>query len=215
MDLKSALALSVIKTLYFSLRFHGQILVVRGTRVRLARGARIEVAPSSRLHLGLKHPCGTPLSLRIRRGGCLAVHGEAKISSGTRVLVSENARLEIGDQTFIHYDGVITCWNHISIGRECGISWNVNILDGNGHQLVVGGKTRPTTRGTHIGNRVWLGTGATLVSASIGDGSVIGAGSVVSGQVPSKVLVKGNPGVVAREDVVFEGHTFAGSAGSD
>jgi len=63
-------------------------------------------------------------------------------------------------------------------------------------------------RGAQIGDRVWLGTGATIVSATIGDGSVVGAGSVVSSQVPPKVLVKGNPASVVREDVLFEGHQF-------
>jgi acetyltransferase-like isoleucine patch superfamily enzyme len=214
-NIKSALALSVAKSLYLSTRFHGRVVVVRGTRIRLAKGARIELAPGARLRLGMRHPLGAPLSLQIRPGGRLTVHGEVLISSGTRILIGDNAHLEIGDQTFIHYDGVITCWDHISIGSECGISWNVNILDGNGHDLTVGGKARPVARGTQIGDRVWLGTGATVVSATIGDGSVVGAASMVSGKVPSKVLVKGNPATVVREDVLFEGHHFEqGKSGS-
>jgi len=138
MNIRSALSFSFSKSLYLSTRFHGQVVVTRGTRIRLAKGARIELAPGARLRLGMRHPLGTPLSLQIRRGGRLTVHGEVLISSGTRILIGDNAHLEIGDQTFIHYDGVITCWEHIVIGAECGISWNVNILDGNGHDLTVG-----------------------------------------------------------------------------
>ena len=208
MRIKSALALSFSKSLYLSTRFHGKIVVIRGTRIRLAKGARIELAPGAVLRLGMRHPLGTPLSLQIGRDGRLTIHGETLISSGTRILINDNAQLEIGDQTFIHYDGVITCWTHIKIGAECGISWNVNILDGNGHDLTVGGKQRPKARGVQIGDRVWLGTGATIVSATIGDGSVVGAASMVSAKVPSKVLVKGNPAIVVREDVLFEGHHF-------
>ena len=208
MRIKSALALSFSKSLYLSTRFHGKIVVIRGTRIRLAKGARIELAPGAVLRLGMRHPLGTPLSLQIGRDGRLTIHGETLISSGTRILINDNAQLEIGDQTFIHYDGVITCWTHIKIGAECGISWNVNILDGNGHDLTVGGKQRPKARGVQIGDRVWLGTGATVVSATIGDGSVVGAASMVSAKVPSKVLVKGNPATVVREDVLFEGHHF-------
>jgi acetyltransferase-like isoleucine patch superfamily enzyme len=208
MRIKSALALSFSKSLYLSTRFHGKVVVIRGTRIRLAKGARIELAPGAVLRLGMRHPLGTPLSLQIGRDGRLTIHGETLISSGTRILINDNAQLEIGDQTFIHYDGVITCWTHIKIGAECGISWNVNILDGNGHDLTVGGKQRPKARGVQIGDRVWLGTGATIVSATIGDGSVVGAASMVSAKVPSKVLVKGNPATVVREDVLFEGHHF-------
>jgi acetyltransferase-like isoleucine patch superfamily enzyme len=208
MNLKYVFAVSVSKSLYLSGRFHGRIVVLRGSRVRLARGARIELAPGARLRLGMRHPLGTPLSLRIRRGGRLTVRGEVLISSGTRVLVSENAHLEIDDQVFVHHDGVITCWNHISIGSECGISWNVNILDGNAHEFSVAGKPRPLTRPVRIGNQVWIGTGATIVAASIGDGTMVAAGSVVTGQHPPKVLLKGNPAIVASEDVAFEVHRF-------
>jgi hypothetical protein len=98
MNIKSALDISFYKTLYLSMRFHGRIIVLRGTRIRLAKGARIELAPDARLYLGMRHPFGTPLSLRIRRDGRLTVGGQVKISSGTRVLVSENAQLKIGDQ---------------------------------------------------------------------------------------------------------------------
>jgi acetyltransferase-like isoleucine patch superfamily enzyme len=156
----------------------------------------------------MRHPLGRPLSLKIRRDGRLTVHGEVLISSGTRILISENAHLEIGDQTFIHYDGVITCWDHITIGTECGISWDVTILDGNGHDLTVGGKKRPQARGAQIGDRVWIGTGATIVGASIGDGSAVGAGSVVTSKVPPKALIKGNPASVISEDISFEPHRF-------
>lgn len=209
MDVRSILAISAVKTLYYSARFRGQILVVRGTRVRLARGARIELAPGARLYLGHRHPLGTPLSLRIRANGRLIIHGEAKISSGSRVLISEDAKFEIDDQTFIHYDAIITCWNHITIGRSCGISWNVNILDGSAHELTAAGKTTPATRSVHIGNGAWIATGATIVGASIGDGAMVGAASMVSSNVPPKVLVKGNPAQITREDVSFESHTFA------
>jgi acetyltransferase-like isoleucine patch superfamily enzyme len=190
------------------MRFHGRIIVLRGTRIRLAKGARIELAPDARLYLGMRHPLGTPLSLRIRRDGRLTVGGQVRISSGTRVLVSENAQLKIGDQTFIHYDGVITCWERISIGSGCGISWNVTIMDGNAHELTVAGKPRPLTRPAQIGDDVWIGTGATLVGASIGDGSMVGAASVVTSAVPPKVLVKGNPAQVTREDISFAPHHF-------
>jgi virginiamycin A acetyltransferase len=47
---------------------------------------------------------------------------------------------------------------------------------------------------TVIGNDVWIGLGATVLSGvMIGDGAVIGAGSVVSKSVPSYAVVVGNP----------------------
>ena len=52
----------------------------------------------------------------------------------------------------------------------------------------------------HIGNRVWIGAGAIILpGVSIGDDSVIGAGSVVTKDVRSKVVAAGNPCKILRE----------------
>lgn len=52
----------------------------------------------------------------------------------------------------------------------------------------------------HIGNRVWIGAGAIILpGVTIGDDSVIGAGSVVTKDIPSGVVAVGNPCRVIRE----------------
>ena len=51
-----------------------------------------------------------------------------------------------------------------------------------------------------IGNDVWLGHNAIILSSvrSIGDGAVIGAGAVVTKDVPDFAVVVGNPGKVIK-----------------
>ena len=52
----------------------------------------------------------------------------------------------------------------------------------------------------HIGNRVWIGAGTIILpGVTIGDDSVIGAGSVVTKNIPSGVVAVGNPCRVLRE----------------
>lgn len=52
----------------------------------------------------------------------------------------------------------------------------------------------------HIGSRVWIGAGAVILpGVTIGDDSVIGAGSVVTKDIPSGVVAVGNPCRVLRE----------------
>ena len=52
----------------------------------------------------------------------------------------------------------------------------------------------------HIGKNCWLGAGViVLPGVKIGDGSVIGAGSVVTKDVPENVIAVGNPCRVLRE----------------
>lgn len=52
----------------------------------------------------------------------------------------------------------------------------------------------------HIGNNVWIGAGAiVLPGVKIGDDSIVGAGSVVTKDIPSNVVAVGNPCAVLRE----------------
>ena len=52
----------------------------------------------------------------------------------------------------------------------------------------------------HIGNNVWLGAGViVLPGVTIGDNSVVGAGSVVTKDIPANVVAVGNPCRILRE----------------
>jgi acetyltransferase-like isoleucine patch superfamily enzyme len=98
----------------------------------------------------------------------------------------------------------VSCFDHIKIGARCAISWNTNILDANTHELIVNGISRPRSRPIVIGDRVWIGTGATILSGvHIGDGAVAAAGSVVTSDVPARAVVGGNPARVLREDATW------------
>ena len=203
---KAVCRVSVIRTAYFSMRFGSRVIIMRGTRLHLARGAKISVARGSRLILGLNttHAAGPPCSLRLRPNARLTVHGNAEIFRGTSVLVSDNAHLEMGRKSYINFDSTVICFDHITIGSDCAISWNTNMLDGNAHELVVDEAPHPRTQPVVIGDKVWIGTGATILSGvTIGDGAVVAAGSVVTADVPSRAVVAGNPARVVREKVTW------------
>jgi acetyltransferase-like isoleucine patch superfamily enzyme len=53
--------------------------------------------------------------------------------------------------------------------------------------------TKEHWKKTKIGNNVIVGSNATLFPVTIGDNAIIGAGSVVTKDVPSNVTVAGNP----------------------
>ena len=103
----------------------------------------------------------------------------------------------------------------IEVGSFCSIAQGVTIFAGGEHNLnwvttyplriafghlLAEQDGHPRTKGkTTIGNDVWIGYGATILSGvTIGDGAVIGAGTVVAKDVPHYAIVAGNPARLVR-----------------
>jgi tetrahydrodipicolinate N-acetyltransferase len=127
------------------------------------------------------------------------------LTRGTRVLLGPGARLEIGSEVLVNPNSTITCMSRITIGSNCAISWNTNIIDGNFHELIVGGVSRPRVQPVSIGDNVWIGTGVIVLGGvRIGNGTVVAAGSVVCSDVPDGALVGGNPARIIREAVSWK-----------
>lgn len=61
-------------------------------------------------------------------------------------------------------------------------------------------RTQPhTSAPIRVGNDVWIGAAAIILKGvTIGDGAVVGAGSVVTKDVPARAIVVGNPARIVR-----------------
>jgi acetyltransferase-like isoleucine patch superfamily enzyme len=195
---------SVLRTIYLSLRFRGWCVVSRGTRIKIERGARISIAPGARLFFGFglsTFPGSGRCSIRLDRGARLSVHGTIQLLQATRIYVGPGAHLEIGGGSYFNDWASVICVGHTRIGQRCAASVDTAILDGNIHQLVIDGTPRPRRQGIVIGDDAWIGVGAKIMpGVTVGDGAVIGAGSVVTADVPSGAVVAGNPArIIARD----------------
>jgi maltose O-acetyltransferase len=108
--------------------------------------------------------------------------------------------ISIGRSFYANFDcvmldgGEITIGDHVLLGPRVGIYTSNHAIDP--AERVVGGcYARPVT----IGNRVWVGGGVQIMQGvSIGDDSIIGAGSVVTRDVPAGVIAAGVPCKVLR-----------------
>ena len=104
----------------------------------------------------------------------------------------------VGERTFINAGCKFQDQGGIVIGDDCLIGHNATLCTINHAQ-------DPDRRGDmefhpiHIGNKVWLGANVTILpGVTIGDNSVIGAGSVVTRDIPPDVLALGVPCRVVR-----------------
>ncbi|CAM3785560.1 sugar O-acetyltransferase [Occultella aeris] len=116
------------------------------------------------------------------------------------LFVDYGENLHIGARTFINYNLVALDVASITIGADCQIGPNVQLLTPT-HPVEPGPRrdkleaARPIT----IGDNVWLGGGVIVCpGVSIGDDSVIGAGAVVTRDIGPGVVAVGNPARVVR-----------------
>ncbi|MGE5416276.1 MAG: acyltransferase [Acidobacteriota bacterium] len=141
--------------------------------------------------------------VQLAQGSELIIDGEVSLGPGVRVIAGAGSRISIGNNSFISNNSKILCKERIEIGHECSISWDVQIIDTDFHSH--NGDRHSITAPIVIGNRVWIGTGTTILKGVvIGDGAIIGAGSLVNKNVPPKTLVAGNPAQVIRDNVEWK-----------
>ncbi|WP_226995337.1 DapH/DapD/GlmU-related protein [Candidatus Symbiothrix dinenymphae] len=116
------------------------------------------------------------------------------------VTYTTRAKIEIGNSN--GFSGVkIGCFQNITIGDNCLFGANVLITDSDWHPIDpakrqdLGDDYAATNKKpVKIGNNVFIGVNTIILKGTtIGDNSVIGAGSVVSGNIPANVIAAGNP----------------------
>tara|TARA_B100001939_G_scaffold313634_1_gene297531 strand:+ start:148 stop:546 length:399 start_codon:yes stop_codon:yes gene_type:complete len=95
----------------------------------------------------------------------------------------------IGDNTRISSHSFIC--EGVEIGDDCFVGHGVMFVNDifTDSEKIEDWKMRKTK----VGNRVRIGSNATILPVNIGDDVIIGAGSVVTKDIPSGVTVKGNP----------------------
>ena len=136
--------------------------------------------------------------------------------AGCSFAIAANATCSIGSFTLLN-GAIIMAEERVEIGSHCLISWNVGIADSDFHPLdppqrradaealapfMKGRPARPPIRARPviIADNVWIGMNSTILKGvTIGENSVVAAGSVVTKPVPPNVVVAGNPAVITKE----------------
>lgn len=111
------------------------------------------------------------------------------------------AKLIIGDKSYIGNFSHIDCAGKIEIGSNVTIADKVYIGDNNYTIDSIGGEMRLgalLAKSISIGNNCWIGESVAILSSSIGDNVIVGAGSVVTKDFPSNCIVAGNPAKIIR-----------------
>ncbi len=109
--------------------------------------------------------------------------------------------VHLGSNIYANFNLTLVDDGHIYIGDWTKFGPNVTIVTA-GHPVLPElreGKALQFNKDVHIGKCVWVGAGAVILpGVTIGDNSVIGAGSVVTQDIPANVVAVGNPCRVMR-----------------
>jgi len=141
--------------------------------------------------------------LVIHVGENVTVHGKSSFEANR---VFESPVLRIGDHTYLGYELRISVGREVTIGRYCYIADRVSIADHDGHPLDADARRRrePVSpdriRPVVIEDDVWIGSRSIILKGvRIGRGAVVGAGSVVTSDVPPGAVACGNPARVVKQ----------------
>ena len=146
--------------------------------MRIGRQCRLFLDPDARLILG---------------DGCF-------IDDGSTIAVYGSGRIEFGAGSFVGHHCTLAAHDLIRIGDGAFLAELVSIRD---HDHAVGVPPRAgqrTVESVVIGADTWIGAKVTVLrGACVGDATVVGANSVVRGQLPAGTVCAGAPARVLRE----------------
>lgn len=179
---------------YWLKRMLGRATCELGKNTRLYGSARIQNAR------------GSSHSIRI---------GNHSIIKGELLVFAHGGEIAIGEWCYVGEGTRIWSAQSIKIGSRVLISHNVNIFDNLTHPLSASARHRQFVQISRVGHPtqielgeravivdddVLIGAGSTILrGVKIGQGAVVGAGSLVNHDVPAWVVVAGNPARIIRE----------------
>lgn len=124
-------------------------------------------------------------------------------------LPGKGKTLQIGANCKMGDNVHIVAYRDVQIGDNCLFASNIFISDtSHGGYNKMDNQSEPytfpddrefVTTFCHIGNNVWIGENVCLLpNVNVGDGSIIGAGTIVTKDIPTNSIVAGNPGKVIK-----------------
>jgi acetyltransferase-like isoleucine patch superfamily enzyme len=154
--------------------------------------------------------------LRNHQEGAVRLGDYVSCYAGCSFSLGQKGRCTVGNFTLMN-GALVMAEELIEIGSYCLISWNVGIADSDFHPLAPAQrrldalalapyyKERPPrppirTAPVRIGDNVWIGMNAVILKGvTIGENSVVAAGSVVTKSIEPNTVVAGNPAVVVKK----------------
>lgn len=180
------------------------------------RGEELEITVSSgaSIEIGDRVNVKQKVSWILGDNSNLHIGSKARwLQKGGSIFCEENAACHIGNNCSFRNDFFrVNCNTKLRIGDNSLFASNVNIRTNDGHaiyDLKTGeclNDARNVKREVILGEHVWIGQDVTvLYNTVIGNGSIVGAGSLVKGRFPNNCVIAGVPARIVKTDVAWSG----------
>jgi maltose O-acetyltransferase len=167
----------------------------------------VDLSHVANAQLRLLGKAKAPFSVRVRGRIKLSGNGEVVLGEGVsfngtivpiELVTYDSGRIEIGEHTFINYGASIAARTSVKIGSHCHLGHYMFVMDNNQHD-VVRHTELPPSGPVIIEDNVWIGSKVVILpGVRIGSRAVIGAGSIVTKDIPPRCVAAGNPARVIR-----------------
>lgn len=196
----------MLKTLYYNIKLlntvKSKILIGKNSIIMLNKTSKIIIR--EKLSFGVLFCNKQKSLLNVGHNATLDIKN-FRVGNGCRISVGPNAILKVGKNVFINENTRIMASKKIEIGDNTTISWNVNIIDSDRHNIYYNDVQQETTKEIIIKNNVWIGFNSSILKGvTLGEGAIIASNSVVTKDVPPYTLVAGVPAKVIKENVKWE-----------
>ena len=188
----------ILLSLKESLKSRAIIHVFKNTEYRVSRSSKLNIGEKIGIGRNIDYTGQLKTTIIMQKNSTLNIHGKFYLYTGSKIVVQPNAVLTIGNGGFMNVDSKIYCKKEITIGNDVFIGEEVIIRDTDEHSMAEKINTKPIS----IGDHVWIGMRCIILKGvHIGNNVVIGAGSVVTKDIPDNCLAAGNPAKIIKENI--------------
>lgn len=183
-------------------REDGKLIIYKNAVIDIHKTAKINLNGDFYINSNRFKGSTAESYLKMQENSTINIDGSFKLFYGATIQLFKNANLTLG-KGYINSNSVIACCNNITIGDGAAIARGVYIYDGDHHLISdenenIINKPAPIS----IGKHVWIGVNATILKGvTIGEGSIIAAGAVVTNDVPPNCISAGIPAKVIKENI--------------
>lgn len=175
---------------------HGKnyIIPYRHAVIQLHKSAQIELNDHFYINYERMKGSNAEAYLKMLENTKLVINGTSELTYHSTIEVHKNGELILGG-AYINRGSVIICAKRIEIGNNVLIARNTYIYDSDHHKVYSEeGTLSIQAKEIEIGDNVWVGLNSMILKgAKIGNGAVVGAGSIVMSRVKASTFVMGNP----------------------